>query len=62
MRFADIFPVIESAADALDAVVCLLAAKDFLDGAAIRPTDLAMAQREGWIWIAAPKRAPRASL
>ena len=43
-------------ADALDAVVCLLAAKDFLEGRAMPPVDLASARREGWIW-AAPKLA-----
>jgi hypothetical protein len=62
MSFAGNFPLIESEPDALDAVVCLLAAKDFLDGKAIGPTDLALAQQEGWIWIAAPRVADRVSL
>lgn len=39
-------------ADVLDAVVCLLAAKDFLDGRAMEPVDLDLAVREGWIWVA----------
>ncbi len=38
-------------ADALDAVVCLLAVKDFLDGAAVGPKDLELAKKEGWIWV-----------
>lgn len=42
--------------DALDAVVCLLAAKDFLDGRAMGPIDGRTASQEGWIWTA---RAPR---
>ncbi len=43
-------------ADALDAVVCLLAAADFLGGAAMPPEDDASAEREGWIWVKDPKR------
>ena len=41
-------------ADALDAVVCLLAAGDFVRGACMRPEDLELAYREGWIWCRAP--------
>ena len=43
--------LLERSADALDAVVCTLAAKDFLEGRAVPPEDLALAQREGWIWV-----------
>lgn len=39
-------------ADVLDAVVCLLAAKDFLDGRAMKPVDADLAYQEGWIWAA----------
>lgn len=39
-------------ADVLDAVVCLLAAKDFLDGRAMKPVDTDLAGQEGWIWTA----------
>lgn len=39
-------------ADVLDAVVCLLAAKDFLDGRAMTPVDAGLALQEGWIWTA----------
>lgn len=37
-------------ADALDATVCLLAAKDFLIGKALPPQNLSLAEVEGWIW------------
>jgi predicted RNase H-like nuclease len=37
--------------DALDAMICVLAGADFLAGRAYPPTDLALAQKEGWIWI-----------
>lgn len=45
-------------ADALDAVVCLLAVKDFLDGASEAPKDLELAKKEGWIWVR--RHAPEA--
>lgn len=38
-------------ADVFDAVVCVLAAVDFVAGAAPAPDDLALAQREGWMWV-----------
>jgi hypothetical protein len=34
----------------LDAVVCLVAARDFLRNEAMPPTDRAPAEAEGWIW------------
>jgi hypothetical protein len=40
----------ERSADALDAVVCLLAAQDFLEDRAIGPKDQPLAELEGWIW------------
>ena len=43
--------VIRGSDDALDAVVCLLAAQDFLQGEAMPPPDPALARREGWIWV-----------
>ena len=41
-------------ADALDAMLCVLAGADFLAGKAYSPTDLALAKKEGWIWIRKP--------
>jgi len=38
-------------ADALDAMLCVLAGADFLAGKAYPPTDHALAKKEGWIWI-----------
>jgi len=38
-------------ADALDAMLCVLAGADFLAGKAHPPSDLSLAQKEGWIWI-----------
>ena len=37
----------------LDSVVCLLAAKDFLEGRAVPPENRALASQEGWIWVPA---------
>lgn len=53
----DLVSDLESKSDILDAAVCLLAAKDFLDGqAAAPPPDIrTVAEMEGWIW-AAPKQ------
>lgn len=44
--------LILSNADALDAVVCLWAARDFLEGRAMQPVDAELARAEGWIWCA----------
>ena len=38
-------------ADVFDAIVCVLAGVDFTQGAAFGPDDLALAKREGWIWV-----------
>jgi predicted RNase H-like nuclease len=46
----DIAPL-EANADALDAVICLLAAIDFIDGHSLPPDDSELAAREGWIWV-----------
>jgi hypothetical protein len=40
--------------DALDAVICVLAGVDFLDGGAMPPEDLDLAVWEGWIWVRRP--------
>ena len=50
--------VLPAAADAIDALVCVLAAADFMRGRAHRPEDLETARQEGWIWTAeAPEQA-----
>jgi hypothetical protein len=45
---------VKASADALDAVVCLLAARDFLLGHAMEPPDKPTAEFEGWIWCRPP--------
>jgi hypothetical protein len=42
--------------DEMDAVVCLLAAQDFLRGAALPPPDGTPSEREGWMWVRRPDR------
>jgi predicted nuclease with RNAse H fold len=46
---------IDAKADMFDACLCLIAAKDFLEADLLRPSDDALARREGWIWVRAPK-------
>jgi predicted RNase H-like nuclease len=41
-------------ADILDAVICILAAADFLWGKAMVPSNQELAEKEGWIWVQAP--------
>lgn len=36
---------------ALDAALCVLSGVDFIAGRAVPPDDLALAKREGWIWV-----------
>lgn len=43
-----------ASADILDAVVCVLAALDFLEGKAIPPDQSQLALKEGWIWVRRP--------
>lgn len=47
------FKVMSESADALDAVVCILAGADFIRGSVQAPKDTALAAREGWIWFLA---------
>ncbi len=47
---SDVKPL-QTNADILDACVCVLAGLDFLAGRAIPPTDMRLAQKEGWIWV-----------
>ena len=49
--------LLEASADALDAVVCVVAGADFLEGRAVSPTDRASARKEGWIWAPRPNVA-----
>ena len=39
--------------DALDGIVCALAGVDFIRARVDMPSDLELAKREGWIWVAA---------
>ena len=39
------------AQNALDAVLCVLAAADFVRGHAAPPEDRTLAEKEGWIWV-----------
>jgi predicted RNase H-like nuclease len=47
---------LESSSDAIDAVVCVLAASDFLLGKCLQPEpkDEETARKEGWIWVLRP--------
>ncbi len=48
--------VIKQSSDAFDAIICVLAASDFLSGRCISmPTESeALAKKEGWIWVRNP--------
>ncbi len=46
----DFLPCLEDA-DQLDAALCLVAGMDFLCGRCPAPDDLALAKKEGWIWV-----------
>jgi predicted RNase H-like nuclease len=37
--------------NALDSVVCILAAQDFLNGDTYQPERIELAKKEGWIWV-----------
>jgi predicted RNase H-like nuclease len=54
----DLATLLDEPAHVFDACLCLVAAKDFLDGAAVRPPDdmRALSQQEGWIWVRNPQR------
>ena len=53
----DVLQTMEASADVLDAVVCLLAARDFFLGEAMPPIDRNLAEIEGWIWTRDPTLA-----
>lgn len=49
-------------ADALDAMLCVVGAGDFLDGMAVSPDAVQLAtsaRTEGWIWVSPPTRPPK---
>ena len=48
--YSSVSLTLEKSKDAADAVVCVLAAADFLTGRAIAPLDRELASLEGWIW------------
>lgn len=52
--------VCDGSADAVDAIVCVLAAADFANGRVMPPEDPELAEQEGWIWVA-PRRGPTVS-
>ncbi len=53
-------PRLETRSDGLDAVLCLLAAQDFLRGEAMSPpSGEAGLEQEGWIWVRAPSESGR---
>jgi len=52
--FSPLAAQICASADILDAVVCVLAAVDFLEGMAIPPDQPQLALKEGWIWVRRP--------
>ncbi|CAJ2376839.1 MAG: hypothetical protein IBGAMO2_490001 [Arenicellales bacterium IbO2] len=45
--------------DVFDAVLCVLAAADFVKGDVIRPTNRGLAKKEGWIWVKSPQSDAR---
>jgi hypothetical protein len=51
LHFPQDTSALQESANALDAVVCLLAGADFLRGQAMLPTDQALVKKEGWIWV-----------
>lgn len=42
--------------DALDATIAVLAAADFLKNKSMPPSNLALAQKEGWMWVRKPNK------
>ncbi|MEM9729743.1 MAG: DUF429 domain-containing protein [Myxococcota bacterium] len=51
---ASTFERMEESDHVLDAVLCAVAAFDFLEGETIEPDDRELAEREGWIWVRRP--------
>ena len=47
-------PDLAQSAYLVDAAVCVVAGDDFIAGGAMNPENRSLAEREGWIWTAAP--------
>lgn len=43
----------------LDAMICVAAGFDFLDGKCLKPENQSKAKREGWIWVRDPNAAAK---
>jgi predicted RNase H-like nuclease len=54
LAISESVPDLATSADLVDAAVCVLAGADFVAGRAMSPEDRTLAEREGWIWTAAP--------
>ncbi|MCP9832165.1 DUF429 domain-containing protein [Synechococcus sp. HJ21-Hayes] len=52
LDLSDLGGRLPASADAIDALVCVLAAADFIRGKARPPVDLETTRQEGWIWTA----------
>jgi predicted nuclease with RNAse H fold len=53
IEIAGLDDYVAAQADVFDACLCLVAAKDFIEGRALPPNDLDLARHEGWIWVRA---------
>jgi len=51
MKFNISTDLLVSSDDALDAVICIMAAVDFAKGTAYMPENIVVARKEGWIWF-----------
>lgn len=51
LSFEKVRETMLSSSDVLDAVICCLAGRDFLQGAALEPIASAPVRKEGWIWV-----------
>jgi len=47
----DLKRYVDGNTDVFDACLCLVAAKDFVNGLAVPPSDFDSARAEGWIWV-----------
>jgi predicted nuclease with RNAse H fold len=51
IEIAGLDDYVAAQADVFDACLCLVAAKDFIEGRCLSPNDLDLARHEGWIWV-----------